>query len=60
MTVKKCGCNISAEIKVLNFDIKFSRHFKNSVKFVNLKEIKFIKFRFSTMLWSVLVGAEDE
>ena len=31
VTVKKCDCNFSVKIKVLNFKIKFSGHFKNSI-----------------------------
>jgi len=39
-----CDCNFPVKIKVLNFEIKFSGHFQNSVKFVNLKnKIKFVK-----------------
>jgi len=35
MTVKKCDCNFSVKIKVLNLKVKFSGHFHNSVKFMN-------------------------
>jgi len=34
VTVKKGDCNFSVKIKVLNFKIKFSGRFQNSVKFV--------------------------
>ena len=27
VTVKKCGCNFSVKVKVLDFKIKFSGHF---------------------------------
>ena len=36
VTANKCDGNFSVKIKVLNFKIKFSGHFQNSVKFVNL------------------------
>jgi len=35
VTMKKCDCNFSVKIKILNFKIKFSEHFKKSVKFMN-------------------------
>jgi len=46
VTVKKCGCNFSVKIKVLNFKIKIQWTLKkNSV--MNLKSFfKFIKSRF--------------
>ena len=34
LIVKKCDCNFSVKIKVLNFKIKLGGHFWNSVKFM--------------------------
>ena len=45
MTVKKCDCNFSVEIKVPNFEIKFSGHFQ---KFTKIRELKKIK---NTKIW---------
>jgi len=46
VTAKKCDCKLLVKIKVLNFNIKFSGQFLNTVKFMNLKKIKFTKSGF--------------
>jgi len=35
VTVKKCDCNLTLKIKLLNFKIKSTGYFLNSVKFMN-------------------------
>jgi len=55
VTAKKCDCNFSVKIKVLNFNINFSGHFKNPVAFMNLIFFKFTKSGFSICDWDCVV-----